>query len=275
MRFLLIMLLFTAYAEAAGLDFKMITLQHRFPQDLIPAVEQLVGSEGTVSAIDNHLVVRATPERMQAIEDMVARLDTARRNLRITISHDNNVQSTDSQVGVNGRGRIGNVEIGTIDGSQEHPGPRRQEGTGFNIDLNRSQNESSRSGQEFVSVMDGERAFIRVGQSVPYTQQWVLLTQRYIQLQQTTEFHDITTGFAVRPKFIGGQVELEVTPRIARLNERGFIDFEELSTVVRVAPGEWLDLGGVMQGRDQVSREILSQGQYSAGKSTQLRIRVD
>ncbi|MCB5186952.1 nodulation protein NolW [Methylobacillus caricis] len=276
MRLLLIMLVLMAVrAEAGALDFKMITLQHRFPQDIMPAVEPLVGPGGTVSAIDNHLVVRATPERMQAVEELVARLDTARRNLRITISHEDDMQSEARQTGVNGRGRFGNIEIGTIDGSQTYSQDRRQDNAGLNINLERSQGQVSHSGQEFVTVIDGERAFIRVGQSVPYTQQWMALTQRYLNVQQTTEFHEISTGFAVRPRYIGSQVELEVTPRIARLNERGFIDFEELSTIVRVTPGEWLDLGGVMKGRDQVSSEILSQGQYAEGKSTQLRIRID
>jgi type II secretory pathway component GspD/PulD (secretin) len=130
-------------------------------------------------------------------------------------------------------------------------------------------------GNEFLTVLDGERAFIRVGQSVPYTQQWVYLTSRYINIQQTIEFQDITTGFAVRPRYIGEQVELEITPRIARLNQTGFIDFEELSTVVIVKPGEWFDLGGNMQNRDDVSREILSISRGGNRQKSNLKIRVD
>ncbi len=130
-------------------------------------------------------------------------------------------------------------------------------------------------GSEFLTVVDGERAFIRVGQSVPYTQRWVYLTNRYINIQQTVEFQDITTGFAVRPRYIGDQVELEITPRIARLNQSGFIDFEELSTVVIVTPGEWFDLGGNMQNQDAVSREILSISLGDNRQNSSLKIKVD
>ncbi len=102
-----------------------------------------------------------------------------------------------------------------------------------------------------------------------------MLTKHYLTIQKTTEFHDITTGFAVRPRYIGGQVELEITPRIAVPNHAGFIDFEELSTVVRVTPGQWFDLGGTMQHRDDVSRAILSRQSGSGSRNTALAIKVD
>lgn len=264
----LVVCLLVGSVQAAGLDFKMITLQHRFPQDILPAVQQLAGPEGTVTAIDQHLVVRATAERMAAIEDLVERLDTARRNLRITVSHDSQSSTDQRDIGVGGRIQRGDFGINV-------PRSGEQNRDGINLDLNRQQNTVIRSGEQFLTVIDGERAFIRVGQSVPFTQQWVLLTSRYVNVQQTTEFHDITTGFAVRPRYIGSQVEVEVTPRIAQLNQQGFIDFEELTTTVRVSPGEWMDIGGLMQGRDQVSREILSQAQSMEGKNNRLRIKVD
>jgi type II secretory pathway component GspD/PulD (secretin) len=123
--------------------------------------------------------------------------------------------------------------------------------------------------------MDGASAFIRIGQSVPFTQQWAVFSQRYAHVAQTTEFQEITTGFAVTPRYVGDEVEVEVTPRIARLNSGGRIDFEELSTRVRVKPGQWFDLGGTMQGRDEVSRAIMGSGFNTSSRSTGLMIRVD
>lgn len=253
----------------AQVEFRMITLQHRFANDVLPTVQQMVGPEGSAGAIDNQLWVRATPERLAMIEEIVASLDTARKNMRITISHDDVRQSDSLGGGVSGSGRIGDVRVG-VGGVQSYE--RRD---GVRIDLNQRQSNTSSSGSEFVSVVDGERAFIRVGQSVPFTQQWVMFSQRYLSTYQTTDFRDITTGFAVRPRHIGGLVELEITPRIAKLNNMGFIDFEELSTVVRVKPGEWFDLGGNMQSRDDVSRAILSQQQGSESRSSKLMIKVD
>ena len=260
-------LLLSVPVQAAGLDFKMITLQHRFPQDVLPAVQQLAGPEGSVSAIDQHLVVRAAPEKMAAIEALVEKLDTARRNLRITVRYDDQQMDSRDAVGADGMIRHGDIEIGVGRYAEE------QDSVRFNIDSGRSS--MQRGSEQFLTVLDGERAFVRVGQSVPFTQQWMVLTAQYLNLHQTTEFHDITTGFAVRPRYIGNQVEVEITPRIARLNAAGFIDFDELTTTVRAARGEWLDIGGLMQNRDQVSREIFSHSQREEGNSTRLRIKVD
>ena len=259
-------LLLAASTVLAEAEFKIITLQHRFAQDLLPTIQPMVGEGGSASAIDNHLMIRATPERMQVIEQIIATLDTARKNVRITVSHDDVRQSQRDRIGVGGRVRSGNVEV------QVPPGTTVD---GVRLDIESRQSNSNQRGTEFISVLDGERAFIRVGQSVPYTQQWVSLTRRYLTIAQTTEFRDITTGFAVRPRYIEDQVELEITPRIAALNHAGFIDFEELSTVVRVTPGQWFDLGGNMQSRDDVSRAILSRQSGSGSRNTGLAIKVD
>jgi len=250
---------------AANAEFKIITLQHKFAKDLLPSIQPMVGADGSVSAVDNNLLIRATPEQMSMIEQVVSTLDVERRNLRITISHDNHQQSEGSRVGVTGGTRIGNVDVQLPRGAQD----------GVQLDVGQRQRSISRRGSEFVSVMDGERAFIRVGQSVPYTQQWVQYSQRYLNVQTSTQFQEITTGFAVRPRSIGNKVELEITPRIARLNSMQYIDFEELTTVVRVSPGEWFDLGGTMQNRDEVSRAILSRQADNSTQSSTLMVRVD
>ncbi|MEO8419062.1 MAG: secretin N-terminal domain-containing protein [Methylophilaceae bacterium] len=240
-------------------------MQHRFADDLLPVVQPMVGEGGSASAINNQLLLRATLERMAAIEQVVATLDVSRKNVRITIRHDDTQQAQHDRLGISGRIRSGEVRMGV--------GEAGRDGVQLNVD--HEQSNMSERGSEFVTVLDGERAFIRVGQSVPYTEQWALWSQRYLNIQQTTEFRDITTGFAVRPRYIGDQLELEIAPRIARLNSAGFIDFEELATTVRVTPGQWFDLGGTMQLKDDVSRAILSNQQGSGAQTTSLMIKVD
>ncbi|HZV97834.1 MAG TPA: secretin N-terminal domain-containing protein [Methylophilaceae bacterium] len=257
--------LFAMDTAQAQTEFKIITLQHRFAHELVPLVQPMVGPGGNASAIDNQLLIRATPERMAEIEQLVAKLDVSRRNVRITVSNDSSQQMQRDRLGVTGRGRVGDVEVQVPRGARE----------GVNVEIDRRESSITNRGSQFLTVLDGERAFIRVGQSVPFTQQWVMLTQRYLNIQQTTEFRDITTGFAVRPRYIGDQVELEIAPRIARLNSAGFVDFEELATVVRLSPGQWFDLGGTMQSKDEVSRAILSNQQNAGTQNSGLMIKVD
>lgn len=273
MRLLLLMgiLVFTALYNSQALaetEFKILTLQHRFSEDLLPALQPMVGSEGTASGIQNQLIIRASHEHMVEIERIVQVLDVPRQNLRITVSRHSHSQDTQDSTSVHGRKRLGDVEIVT----SPFPSNTRD---AVQIGIDNNQTNTSSNSHQSINVSDGGRAYISVEQSVPFTQEWVTLTRRYVRLQQTLEFIDVTTGFTVRPRIIGNQVELEVTPRFANLNQSGTIDFEALTTTVRVNRGEWFDLGGVMLQKDEVSRAILSQQSGNQSLNNQLSIRVD
>lgn len=262
------LLLATPMGLSATTEFKIITLQYRFAEDLVPIIQPLVGADGSVTGIQNQLLIRTRSDKMANIEQIVSTLDVERKNLKITVRRQSSLNSASDGVIVNGRRRIGNVEVGT----RRFPNNATD---GVQIGIENSQINSQSNSNQFINVIDGERAFIRVGQSVPFTQQWVILTNRYINAQKTTEFVDVSTGFAVRPRSIGNQVEVEITPRIAKLNQSGFIDFEELTTVVRVSKGEWLDIGGIMQQKDEVSRAILSRQNGNLNEGSNLSIRVE
>lgn len=252
----------------AATDFKIITLQHRFVEDILPIIQPLAGSEGVITGMQNQLIIRASPEKMIEIEQVIATFDVARQNLKITVSHQSNLQTTNDGVTVNGHTKIGNTVIST------HKYPKNYT-SDIQVDIKNNQTKTTSGSNQFINVIEGERAFIQVGQSVPFTQEWITLTRRYLSHQQTIAFVDVSTGFSVRPRYIGSQIELEITPRISQLNQNGVIDFEDLSTVVLVNKDEWLDLGSIMQQRDDVSRAILSTLAGSQTQGSKLSIRVE
>ena len=263
----IISLCLTWHASAAT-EFKIFTLQHRFAEDILPMIRPLVGNEGTASAMQNNLIIRTTPANMAEIEQIISTLDTARQNLKITVNRNKNISTSGNSTEVSGRKRIGNA---TIDTSSN----RRIIRDGVALDIESQQSNRSIGNTQFIQVIDGEKAFISVGQSIPYTQDWVTLTQRYVHAQRTTQFVTIDTGFAVRPRTIGNQVELEITPRFSQLNQRGIIDFETLSTTIRTNRGEWIDLANIMQQKDDVSRAILGWHTNYQTSNSQLLIKVE
>jgi len=264
---LLLVMLLPLHGIAAT-EFKIIDLQYRFVEDILPIIQPLAGNDGAVTGMQNHLIIRASPEKMREIEQVVATLDVIRQNFKITVRRENNLQTTQDGVDINGRNQVGSVKIGT----SKYPTDSRD---GIRLGIDSRRNSTKNRSNQFINVLDGESAFIRVGQSLPFTQGWRLLTRRYISIQQSIEFIDISTGFVVRPRSIGNQIELEIIPRIAQLNQKGFIDFEELSTVVRAKKGEWLNLGGIMQQKDEVSRTILSIHRYDQSQNNELSIKID
>ncbi|PPC94561.1 MAG: nodulation protein NolW [Methylotenera sp.] len=259
--------LFLLSSFAFGItELKVITLQHRFAEDLIPTIEPMIGPDGTISGYQNQLIVRANPQNMAEIEKLVATLDAVQKNLKISVSRSAFDNSENSNLSVTGRKRFGDIEVGT-----RYPGNQQ----GARVDIDQRESRRFNDSLQHITVMDGREAFISVGEIVPFTQEWVTLTRRYASIQKTTEFVDVTTGFAVRPRSLGEVIELEITPRIKQLNSSGFIDYESLSSVVQVNRGEWLDLGGLMQGKDEVSRAILSRQSSRQNTNNQLRVRVE
>jgi type II secretory pathway component GspD/PulD (secretin) len=256
------------WSASAATEFKIITLQHRFAEEILPIIRPIVGDEGTATAMQNNLIIRASPANMAEIEQIISTLDTARQNLTITVNRNKNISASASNAEVSGRKRIGNTTIETANSRRVI-----RDGAAFNIE--NQQSRSNLANTQFIQAIDGEKAFISVGQSIPYTQEWVTLTQRYMNVQRTTQFVTIDTGFAVRPRTIGNQVELEVTPRFSQLNQSGSIDFETLTTTIRTKRGEWVDLANIMQQKDDVSRAIFNwQSNYQATNS-QLLIKVE
>ena len=256
------------WSASAATEFKIITLQHRFAEEILPIIRPIVGDEGTATAMQNNLIIRTSPANMAEIEQIISTLDTARQNLTITVNRNKNISASASNAEVSGRKRIGNTTIETGNSRQVI-----RDGAAFNIE--NQQSRSNLANTQFIQAIDGEKAFISVGQSIPYTQEWVTLTQRYMNVQRTTQFVTIDTGFAVRPRSIGNQIELEVTPRFSQLNQSGMIDFETLTTTIRTKRGEWVDLANIMQQKDDVSRAIFNwQSNYQATNS-QLLIKVE
>ncbi len=268
-KLLLVLMLFctTVFAET---EFKIFTLQHRFASDLLPIIDPMVGPDGTANAIDNQLIVRASPDRMQEIEALVAKLDAAKVNRKITVSTSNNSQTQRERVEASGSTKVGKVTVSNDRQAQHSNKPNNGR-----VDIENSTSNTRQSSNQFINVLDGERAFIRVGQLVPFTQEWATITRRYIQVDRFTDWREVTTGFAVRPRTVRNQVELEITPRIARLNNQGYIDFEELTTVIRTSLGNWVDIGGTMQQNDEVSRKILGYQNSSGQQNSNLSVKVD
>lgn len=270
MKKILLILLFFCTSSFAQTEFKIFTLQHRFANDLLPIIEPMVGADGTANGIDNQLIIRAKPERMREIEATIAKLDTARVNRKISVNTSSNSQTQRERVEASGSTKVGKVTVSNDRRAQNSNKPNSGR-----VEVENSSSNSSQNSNQFISVLDGERAFIRVGQIMPFTQEWVTITRRYIQVDRFTDWREITTGFAVRPRTIGNDVELEITPRIARLNNQGYIDFEELTTVVRTTLGNWVDIGDTMQQNDEVSRKILARQSASSQQNSNLSVKVD
>jgi type II secretory pathway component GspD/PulD (secretin) len=126
-------------------------------------------------------------------------------------------------------------------------------------------------------TLDGQRASIRIGQSVPHVKQILALGRRQILIAQGIELQDVTTGFDILPRVHGDRVRMEITPRLSTLRDSatGLADFRELSTTVEIRLGEWIDLGTILGHRNEIDRAILESAATESGERRTIRLKIE
>lgn len=280
------LLAFLVLAAASALqadanELRVFTLKHRLAAELVSAVQPLLGPGESVNGVDNKLIVRAAPRTHAQVERLLAELDAPRRNLRISVrlgeARDASRQSGD----VSGDIRSGNTRI--VVGGDRPPDTGmtvRRSGPEGNIQLHteRRVTTASDSAAYTLTVMDGGRAFVRIGESVPQVETFLVFAGPHLGAPAAgVRFHDVTTGFEVEPRTIGERIQLTIHPRLAFRSDRGIesVTLREMRTEVIVMPGEWVDLGGTLESASEVNRRILGSARRTGTSDSRFLVRVD
>jgi len=267
-------------ARAAEPELHVIPLKHRFAEDVIPLLRPLLAPGESVSGVDSHLIVRATPRTIAQIERMLADVDTPRRNLRISVRHAGESERLQARQGVSGDAHQGNTRIVVTGGARNTGGVNvGHAGPAGALQLHSEQRVTTKrdTSTQDLTVLDGGRAFLRVGESIPLVQPFLALAGNRVTVLPGIQYYDVTTGFEVEPRILGERILLTVTPRIGFRSNQGTqnISLQELHTAVAVQPGEWVDLGGAVESSSEVSRQILSTRRNTSGEDSRFLIRVD
>lgn len=72
-------------ADAQEDRIEVINLQHRSAEDIIPLLQPVAGSQGAITGRNQQLIIRATPARIAQIRELLGPLDTAPRNLLVSV----------------------------------------------------------------------------------------------------------------------------------------------------------------------------------------------
>jgi len=266
--------------HAAEPELRVIPLKHRLADEVIPVVRPLLAPGDSVSGMDSRLIVRATPRTFAQIERLLAEIDTPRRNLRISVRHAGESERVHDSQGVSGDVRRGNTRIVVTNGNHSTGGVSvGRTGPDGNIQLHSERRITTTRDtlSQNLTVLDGGRAFLRVGESLPQVQPFLVLVGNRLGVVAGIQYFDVTTGFEVEPRTLGERIELAVMPRLAFRSNQGTqtVNFQELRTVVTVKPGEWVDLGGVVESTNEVNRQILSTHRNTGSEDSRFLIRVD
>jgi len=247
-------LLTGAYAQQ---EVEILPLRHRTVDQVIPVLQPMLEPGGAVSGMNGQLVVKASRRNREQLKQILDSIDTPPRMLRIRISQNREMESSGRDAGVSGSVSLGNSVRLIQPGSPGAGGTvqiQRGSDTLNGRVLDSRSTRSSSSGQ-MVQVMEGGRAFIQVGQSIPVPMRQAVVGPNGVVVTDSTVYRDIGQGFYAEPRLAGNRVTLDISPQNDSPGNYGpgSTNTQRLSTTVSGRLGEWIPLGGT--GQESSSRD--------------------
>ncbi|MEF8727456.1 MAG: hypothetical protein V5B34_04490 [Accumulibacter sp.] len=259
-------------------ELEIISLRHRPLDQVLPALQPLLEAGGTLSGMGDQLFLRASRANREQIRQALAAIDTPARRLLIRVSQDRQAVSREQGGGISGQvvfdrnGRIVQPAAGS-------GGTRIEVRRGDSVLVGEAgdwRGSGSSGSTQVVQVIDGGRAFIHVGQSLPVPLRQLVVGRHGAVLNETVVYRDLGQGFYAQPRVVGERVTLEISPQADLLRSRGdgSSDTQRLTTTVSGRLGEWIELGGSSQQADFARQGKLhgAVGQASERRSVWLQV---
>jgi len=275
-----LVLLAPALVAADQQVLEVITLGYRQADDVIPIVRPLLVPGGTVTGMNNRLVVRTTPANLAELKQVLAVIDSRPRRLQISVRQISSAERSQDSASVSGTVGAGNAQVSISRPSDARKSP------GVGVQSGRPEVQghitSSRSARDdgvtqTVQVLEGNAAFISAGQSVPTTTTQITRMPDGSQVTQSTQMIDADTGFYATPRVNGDQVTLEISTSRDRLRNpaTGAINVQHVGTIVSGRLGEWIEIGGMTERIDRSESEILARTRDARTRSRRVMLMVE
>jgi type II secretory pathway component GspD/PulD (secretin) len=258
-------------------EARIIQLKHRTAREIIPLIQPMLGPYDALTGTDYRLIIRTPETSFREIERILLQVDVAQRRLQITVEQFAAVDRNQYNQSVSGSERI--RDRARIVLPDKTPNEKGVVITKDNLrySATKSAHAASNKNRQTVMTLDGQRAYIRVGQSVPQVSRILAISRKGAVIAQDVELRDVVSGFEVLPRISGEHVRIEITPRLSTLENpgTGLVNFQELTTTVEAKLGEWIDLGSILGNRSEIHRAILESGAINSNEHRIVRLRVE
>jgi len=273
---LLLMMVLAGAAHAQQTVLEVITLKFRSADQVIPILKPLLAPQGTLTGLNNQLVVRTTPANLAELKQVLDTVDGVPRRLLISVRQDADLDGSQSGGQISGRVEIGDNASVTVPGRRTPPGAAvRADGVRAKVYSSRAARTDSVTQQ--VQVIEGGQALIRVGQSAPVRNRQVIDTPGGRSVIATTELIEADTGFYVVPRVAGEQVTLEIFTAADTLkaSRPAGVNVQQVQTVVTGRLGQWIEIGAIGQQASQREAELLARSRDARSEQRRVLVKVD
>ncbi len=277
----LILCLMLMLSQLAWAEMEVITLQHRNVDEVLPTIRPMLDPDGAASGMNNQLILRTSPRNLAEIKKILESIDSAPRRLKITVLQ-NVDRATISQLtevsGSVGLGRDARVTAPSRAGGSGLSVEAAQDGDHLRAHIRSKRSlEDDRKTQQ-LQVLEGNRAFIQTGQSVPVPQRQIVQSPYGTRVIDSTEYLDMASGFYVLPRINGDRVTLEISTQNDSLQTD---DHNPAQRIQRVATtlsgklGEWLVVGDIGQQKENRNASISSRSTSSISERNNVLLKVE
>ncbi len=244
-----------APAAADDAVFEILPVRNRPAADLVPPLEAMLGSQATVTAYQNRLIVRAPRSLLPEIRRLIQELDVRPRSLWITVSQGRDLEaSRESATARVAAGPGGVAAGGSITAGR---------GTERGQDVHH------------LRVLEGTPAFISLGQSVPVDSAIVAAVPGGVAVVPSTTYQRAERGFWVVARLAGERVTLEIETALDETRPQGAIETQGVSTTVSGRLGEWLSLGEIGRETAASGSGILYSNRAQRSEMRTVRVKVE
>lgn len=267
---------------AWGNELEIIALKHRSAEDVLPIIRPLLDEGDVANGMNYQLILRTSPRNLEQIRKLLESIDVAPRRLKITV-----LQNADSETVARLTGVSGNVGLG---GAVRVIVPESGDGSGLNVELGQGQDrlkarvistrtlEDERNTQQ-LQVLEGRRALVRRGQSVPVPQRQVIQDQWGTRVIDSMQYQEVGSGFYVLPRVNGDRVMLEIsTQNDAFVPDGGSYPttrIQQTSSTLSGRLGEWLEVSGLGQQKDSGDSTLSTRGTSRTSEQRNVLIKVE
>lgn len=237
--------LFTAFIPASNAQqaLEIIPLRYRTVEQALPSLQPLLEPGATLSGSRGQLFLRASPSNADDIKRALAAIDRPAKRLQVSVRFDDALKRERRDLQASGSVGSGGVRFrGSAQDSRTRTGER--------VD-------------QSLQVLEGSRGYIVAGQSRPLR-------------QDGTEIQDLSTGFEVVPRLVGGGVALEITQQHETAGSRpGSVQGQRLSTTVHARLGDWVEIGGTGHAIARDDRGIASASGRRSSEARRVWVKVE
>jgi type II secretory pathway component GspD/PulD (secretin) len=237
-----------------------IELKGRSAEEIMPIIRPLLAPKDALSGKDNLIFLRTDPATVEQIRQLLDQIDRPLSNLLITVRTGVDMSREKAQAGVTGQIVIDDPEQSEVD-----------------VRLDKRYKTQTRGSIQQLRVIEGQPAFINIGQAIPYPSGQVRHTPHGSYRNYGIEYREVPKGFYVLPRLRGDKVFIEINPRSDQLSPEGGgrIDTTSLHTTISGQLGEWIRLGGVDETQQGKQSGIISTGKKKSDEDREVWVRVD